>query len=90
MVPTVELDRDDRTPLFIQLADALREQIRSGAIAPRHAVPSKARLCQEFDISTKTVDKAMGILKAEGLIEAERGKGLFVTERKRWRKGHAV
>lgn len=79
-MPGIELDRDDRTPLYAQLAAALREQIRSGAIPPRHAVPSKARLRQELGISSRTVDEAMRILKDEGLVEAVKGKGLYVRE----------
>ena len=77
----VELDRDDRTPLYVQLADALRAQILSGEIPPRHALPSGKRLVQELGISLRTFNDAMNILKAEELIEWVPGKGLYVRER---------
>jgi len=32
-------------------------------------------------VSARTVDSAMSILREEGLIETEPGKGLFVVER---------
>jgi DNA-binding GntR family transcriptional regulator len=76
-----EIDHGDRDPLYRQLADIIRGQIESGEIPPRRAVPSKRMLRQRYDVSARTVDAAMGILRAEGLIEAEPGKGLFVTER---------
>ena len=79
----MELDRDVSTPLYIQLAGALRGQILSGEIPSRHALPSKKRLVQELGISTRTVDSAIGILKDEGLIEFVKGKGLYVRERPR-------
>jgi GntR family transcriptional regulator len=76
-----EIDHGDRDPLYRQLADIIRGQIESGEIPPRRAVPSKRMLRQRYDVSARTVDAAMAILRAEGLIEAEPGKGLFVTER---------
>ena len=75
-----EIDHGDRDPLYRQLADIIRGQIESGEIPPRRAVPSKRLLRQRYDVSARTVDAAMAILRAEGLIEAEPGKGLFVTE----------
>ncbi len=36
---------------------------------------------QQYGVSARTVDSAMAILREEGLIETEIGKGLFVVER---------
>ena len=74
------LDPDDREPLYRQLAAIIREQIQSGQIPPRRAVPSKRMLRQQYGISARTVDAAMAVLREEGLVEREQGKGLFVTE----------
>ena len=74
------LDPDDREPLYRQLAAIIREQIQSGQIPPRRAVPSKRMLRQQYGISARTVDAAMTLLRDEGLVEREQGKGLFVTE----------
>jgi GntR family transcriptional regulator len=86
MLPGMQLDPEDSTPLYVQLADALRQQIRSGEIPPRRALPSKLRLEQELGVSSKTIDAALELLKADGLVETVRGKGIYVTERKRWKK----
>ena len=75
-----EIDHDDREPLYRQLADIIRGQIQSGEIPPRRAVPSKRVLIQRYEVSARTVDAAMAILRDEGLIETELGKGLFVIE----------
>lgn len=78
-----EIDRDDREPVYRQLADIIRGQIESGEIQPNHAIPSKRVLVQRYAVSTKTVDQATEILKDEGLIETETGKGLYVVARPR-------
>ena len=61
-----------------QLADILREQINSGALPPRAALPSILSLANEHHISTSTVQKSLKILKNEGLIMSVPGYGTFV------------
>jgi GntR family transcriptional regulator len=78
-VPRTKIDPDDREPVYRQLADIIRGQINAGEIPPGRAVPSKRVLCQRYDVSTRTVDSAMAVLREERLIVTERGKGLYVT-----------
>lgn len=80
-VTRTAIDFDDQQPLYVQLAEILRGRIASGEIPPRRALPSKRQLMQEYEVSARTVDSAMALLRDEGLIVTERGKGLFVTER---------
>lgn len=84
--PRPALDPDAREPRYKQLAALIREQIMSGEIPVGRAVPSMKRLTQEYGISNRTVDSAMKVLKAEGLIEAEEGKGLFVMPEAQWHR----
>lgn len=81
MAPTrrPQLDKDARDPLYEQLAELIRAQILSGEIPAGRRVPSMRELTQEHGISHRTVDSAMQLLKAEGLIETEAGKGLYVV-----------
>jgi DNA-binding GntR family transcriptional regulator len=62
-----------------QLADILREQIRSGALAPGDALPSILALAAEHHVSTSTVQKALKILKSEDLVTSVPGYGTFVA-----------
>lgn len=80
------IDLGGRDYRYDQLAAIIRRRIWSGELAPGRPVPSKKTLLQEYDISTRTVDTAMGILKEEGLIETRIGKGLYVLPRERWRR----
>jgi GntR family transcriptional regulator len=76
----VALDRNADRALYRQLADLLREQIISGALAPSQVLPSETALAYEHDIGRDTVRDALTVLRAEGLIITERGKPAYVTD----------
>jgi GntR family transcriptional regulator len=81
-VITVELDREGPIPPYQQLAAILRELIESGKIPPDRPLPSKRTLMQEYGIAGKTVDKAIDVLRADGLVRTVRGMGIYVTGRR--------
>lgn len=64
--------------LYLQLAELLREQIRSGKMPPRSRVPSQTALADQYDLAGMTVRKALRVLIDEGLIETRPGRGTFV------------
>jgi DNA-binding transcriptional regulator YhcF (GntR family) len=64
--------------VFRQLADLLRNQIKSGELGPGEPLPSELRLAQEYGISRTTVRQAIGQLRTEGLVTVERPRGTFV------------
>lgn len=74
------LDPDDPEPLYRQLADLIRAQILSGEMPPRRSLPSKRTLSQQYGVSVRTVEHAMKLLIAEGLIRTVHGKGQRVTD----------
>jgi DNA-binding GntR family transcriptional regulator len=73
------LDHLGDVPLYQQLANILREQIESGEIPPRRPVPSKKTLVQTYDVAPGTVERALAILKSEGLLKTVMGRGLYVV-----------
>ncbi len=75
------VDHMDPTPLYTQLADILREMIKSGELQPRSPLPSESYLQQEQGVSRGTVRMAIRILRDEGLVVTIRGRGTFVTTR---------
>lgn len=74
------LDHEGNVPLYQQLAAVLRDQIASGGIAVHRPIPSKTALRQQYEVSAGTVERALDVLKAEGLLESVQGKGLYVTD----------
>ena len=71
------IDPDAPEPLFQQLADVLREQIRSGEIPPRRMLPSNRTLVQTYGIARGTASRAVAILISEGWAVTVRGRGVF-------------
>jgi DNA-binding GntR family transcriptional regulator len=72
-----ELDRESETPLSRQIAAILREQILSGEIPGGRALPSRKTLMQEYGVASATADKAVRILKDEGLVRTTFGQGHY-------------
>jgi len=74
------LDFEGKEPLYRQLASILRGQIASGQIPPGRRLPSKLSIRQEYGVSQNTTERALQLLREEGLIETSMGRGLFVTQ----------
>ncbi|MFJ5120028.1 GntR family transcriptional regulator [Kitasatospora sp. NPDC088548] len=66
---------------YLQIADDLAAQIKSGGLAPGAAVPSEAGLMQRYGVASGTVRKAVAELRTAQLIETHHGRGSFVRSR---------
>ncbi|GAA3271547.1 GntR family transcriptional regulator [Dactylosporangium vinaceum] len=60
-------------PLYLQLADLLRERIVNGVYPVGSPLPSEQALCNEHQQSRMTVRRALAVLRDEGLITKRRG-----------------
>lgn len=75
------IDRTSDRPAYRQIADRLRSSILSGDLAPGAACPSERSLIDEYGAARGTVRQALALLRTEGLIEIEHGRGAFVRQR---------
>jgi GntR family transcriptional regulator len=80
------VSRASGRPAYLQVADALREQIRDGTYPPGAQLPTERALMETWDISSKTVRAALDQLRAEGLVVSRQGVGVFVREQKARRR----
>jgi integrase len=62
------------------IAEALREQIRSGHLKPGDQLPTVAELAVSNVVAVGTAHRALTLLKAEGLIDVARGRRALVCE----------
>jgi GntR family transcriptional regulator len=76
-------------PKYRRVADALRDQIRTGHFAPGDKLPSEVELIARFGYDRGTIRQAVGVLRREGLVEVEQGRGTFVRVRRRVRRNLA-
>lgn len=75
------------TPLISeQIAAALRKRIRSGELAVGDELPSEATLAADNKCARGTVRQALNLLRGEGLVTSQVGRGWFVRESRpvRW------
>ena len=77
-MPTLE--RTNPLPLYYQLKEVLKQQIRSGHLAPHTTIPSEPELVSSYQVSRATVRQALSELVHEGLLYRQHGKGTFVCE----------
>jgi GntR family transcriptional regulator len=75
-----ELIPDGPTPLYIQLATLLREQIGDGTLLPGAALPSELDLMQTYNVSRTTVRQALTLLADDNVIIKVQGKGSFIRQ----------
>ena len=75
----VELDRAAPEPLHRQLANGLRDAIRTGRLAPRTRLPSTRVLAADLGVSRRLVVDAYSQLAAEGFLLSRHGSGTRVA-----------
>ena len=70
---------DEGTPLFVQIAGQLADDIVDGQLAEGARVPSTNELAVFYRINPATAAKGINILADEGLLDKRRGIGMFVA-----------
>src|SRR5438093_2118934 len=80
------IDRTSDRPVYKQLADVLRSAISSGELAESTPLPSETELMQQYSVSRNSVRNAVALLRVEGMIITEHGRGSFVRTRRPLRR----
>jgi DNA-binding GntR family transcriptional regulator len=68
-------------PKYAQVIEELQRRIESGEYPPGSLLPSEHQLSDEFQIARPTVVRALRLLRQDGWIETQQGKGSFVRGR---------
>jgi DNA-binding GntR family transcriptional regulator len=76
-------DLGAKAPKYQRIASALRADIREGTYGPGDRLPAETALMERFKVSLPTLRQAIGLLRAEGLVESRHGIGTFVREDRR-------
>jgi GntR family transcriptional regulator len=81
------------------VADDLRGKIQHGDYSPGERLPAQSALAAQYRVSLPVIQQALGVLEAEGLIDAVQGTGTYVrpprrrvrrqTDRYQWEKDRA-
>lgn len=74
----VHLDYRDARPIYTQIVDGFREQIRSGILQIGDKLPSVRELASDLTINPNTIQRAYRELEMQGWVASVPGKGSFV------------
>ena len=66
--------------LVARLAKALRRDLEAGAYPPGARLPSESELTKLHSVSRAVVREAVAALRADGLVEARKGAGVFALD----------
>ena len=75
------VDKNSRTPLYLQLMNILIDMIENN-LEENEQILSEREICEIYNVSRTTVRQAMDELEKEGYIYKLHGKGTFVSYKK--------
>lgn len=67
-------------PIFLQLAEQIKEQIIEGKLKQNDKVPSIRELAAQFEVNNNTAMHTIEYLARENIIYKSRGIGYYVTD----------
>jgi len=76
----IQLDKKSNTALYLQIADAIINAIKSGKLSSGNALPGSRQLAVLLHVNRNTVIEALDILTAEGWLITMDRKGTFVAD----------
>lgn len=76
----MSINPNSNIPLYLQISDHIRRAVAAGVYRPGEPIPSLRALALELIVNPNTIQRAYEELEREGLIQARRGLGMFVTE----------
>lgn len=71
--------RNDKMPLYRQIAKYIEELIEDDSFPPDKPLPSERALAKELEVNRSTVVSAYDELEANGLIVREKGRGTMIS-----------
>ena len=72
------IDHDGRRFVWLQIADDITADIRSGALPTDSRLPSEDALAEIYGVARGTIRRAVRHLVDEDLVEVVHGRGTFV------------
>lgn len=72
---------DQDRPLYLQIADQLRQKINTGELPPGTRLPSRPEIMRDYGVSDVVAKEVARVLISEGLAIARPGSGTYVRSR---------
>lgn len=76
---TINLDSSSSVPMYEQIYEYIKNEIKSGQLPPKSKLPSTRSLAIHMQVSRNTIDMAYSQLLSEGYIESIPKSGYYVS-----------
>ena len=73
------MDFNSNKSIYLQICDAICEQILSGTLKPDERIPSVREYGSEIGVNPNTIMRSYEKLTADGIIYNRRGIGYFIS-----------
>ncbi|MBP0017084.1 MAG: phosphonate metabolism transcriptional regulator PhnF [Cyanobacteria bacterium SBLK] len=67
------------SPVYTKIADELRKNIQDRVYSIGERLPPEIQLSERFGVNRHTLRRAISLLRNEGLVRVDRGRGTFVA-----------
>jgi len=75
----LRLDTTSTSPIYLQIAAAIRRAITDGELGRGDRLPPARELARALDVNMHTVLRAFAVLRDEGTLEMRRGRGAVIS-----------
>jgi len=76
----VKISFDSLIPVYIQIAEAIEDDIISGKLAEGSAAYSQLILARELGVNPATAAKGINVLVSKGILDKQRGASMIVAQ----------
>lgn len=76
----IRLNFKSGKPAYLQIVEQVKYAAATGELRPGDPLPSIRLLAEELRVNRNTVAKAYTQLEHEGVVETQRGKGVYVSD----------
>lgn len=70
----ISIDSQDQRPIYEQILQQIKDQVRTGALLPGDELPSVRELGESLRVNLHTVHRAYQILRDQGIIHLRLGQ----------------
>jgi GntR family transcriptional regulator len=75
-----KLDLKSRVPIYIQIVEQVKELVASGRLQAGDKLPTVRQVAVDLMINPNTVSRAFLELEHAGIVETQRGVGVFISD----------
>jgi GntR family transcriptional regulator len=68
----------ENIPIYVQISNDIKDQIISGKLNDGDKLKSIREYSLAYEVTTLTMQRALGLLEAEAVVETKKGVGSFV------------